>query len=155
GKTRHDMTNEVIVLSGATRQARTSPWLPVRSVRVAPKRRPPASRIAPTSTSVRRLPLRLNWLVLVISCTARVRSPHARSWIVRVIFRSWRKRVRSAPWRSLGTIPSRRRRYISVRSRSSEVVARRENRLETRSEEHTSELQSRVELVCRLLLEKK
>src|SRR5438105_10585518 len=27
--------------------------------------------------------------------------------------------------------------------------------LETRSEEHTSELQSRVDLVCRLLLEKK
>src|SRR5439155_11448256 len=102
--TRHDMTNEVIVLSGATRQARTSPWLPVRSVRVAPKRRPPASRIAPTSASVRRLPLRLNWLVLVISCTARVRSPHA-------------------------------------------------SRAADRSEEHTSELQSRGHLVCRLLLE--
>src|SRR5438105_12911911 len=33
------------------------------------------------------------------------------------------------------------------------VVARR--RVQDRSEEHTSELQSRVDLVCRLLLEKK
>src|SRR5690242_21431470 len=31
----------------------------------------------------------------------------------------------------------------------------RESRLEKRSEEHTSELQSHVNLVCRLLLEKK
>src|SRR5438105_11451111 len=35
------------------------------------------------------------------------------------------------------------------------VVARRGLRLAARSEEHTSELQSRVDLVCRLLLEKK
>src|SRR2546422_1363014 len=33
--------------------------------------------------------------------------------------------------------------------------ARRPKRLLTRSEEHTSELQSRLHLVCRLLLEKK
>src|ERR1041385_9283601 len=32
---------------------------------------------------------------------------------------------------------------------------RRPDRLEQRSEEHTSELQSRLHLVCRLLLEKK
>src|SRR2546430_12210681 len=42
----------------------------------------------------------------------------------------------------------------SVRSRS--MVARRTiERLRTRSEEHTSELQSQSNLVCRLLLEKK
>src|SRR2546422_3524563 len=33
--------------------------------------------------------------------------------------------------------------------------ARRARRVRTRSEEHTSELQSRLHLVCRLLLEKK
>src|SRR2546428_4957025 len=35
------------------------------------------------------------------------------------------------------------------------VAARREPRERRRSEEHTSELQSRSDLVCRLLLEKK
>src|SRR5438105_8743010 len=34
-------------------------------------------------------------------------------------------------------------------------LARERQRIGRRSEEHTSELQSRVELVCRLLLEKK
>src|SRR5256884_1989652 len=36
-----------------------------------------------------------------------------------------------------------------------ETVARSHRRRGTRSEEHTSELQSRLHLVCRLLLEKK
>src|SRR5207247_10917526 len=36
-----------------------------------------------------------------------------------------------------------------------ELLLRRERLLVPRSEEHTSELQSRVDLVCRLLLEKK
>src|SRR2546429_4121843 len=45
--------------------------------------------------------------------------------------------------------PRRLRRTEALRS----VV--RETRLTTRSEEHTSELQSRLHLVCRLLLEKK
>src|SRR2546429_786098 len=36
-----------------------------------------------------------------------------------------------------------------------EVVAREGDVLQVRSEEHTSELQSRLHLVCRLLLEKK
>src|SRR5690349_23482760 len=36
-----------------------------------------------------------------------------------------------------------------------EVVNRSDRRTGTRSEEHTSELQSRRDLVCRLLLEKK
>src|SRR5205809_1806115 len=35
------------------------------------------------------------------------------------------------------------------------ATARRARAAETRSEEHTSELQSRLHLVCRLLLEKK
>src|SRR5271170_8138368 len=37
----------------------------------------------------------------------------------------------------------------------SRFVRAREDRRDSRSEEHTSELQSRVDLVCRLLLEKK
>src|SRR5207247_8714998 len=40
--------------------------------------------------------------------------------------------------------------YIATGSGAGDVVA-----LEERSEEHTSELQSRVDIVCRLLLEKK
>src|SRR3712207_8062992 len=41
------------------------------------------------------------------------------------------------------------------RSRSHTLTARSRSRTPTRSEEHTSELQSRQYLVCRLLLEKK
>src|SRR2546429_6158557 len=37
----------------------------------------------------------------------------------------------------------------------SKSLARRAERMDSRSEEHTSELQSRLHLVCRLLLEKK
>src|SRR2546429_6025392 len=44
------------------------------------------------------------------------------------------------------------RKFVSkTRFQSSQVTSR----LESRSEEHTSELQSRLHLVCRLLLEKK
>src|SRR5437868_14356911 len=57
-------------------------------------------------------------------------------------------------------------RSVSVRVRGGELGAGREQRvsqvgrplgtyLQQRSEEHTSELQSRFDLVCRLLLEKK
>src|SRR5207249_11790619 len=49
-----------------------------------------------------------------------------------------------------GRFPSRFGRGI----RGADGPSRR-NRLATRSEEHTSELQSRFDLVCRLLLEKK
>src|SRR5436309_10536028 len=51
---------------------------------------------------------------------------------------------------------SRRRNAPSTRSRgSSAVSASTRNARSPRSEEHTSELQSRENLVCRLLLEKK
>src|SRR5438105_11284901 len=43
----------------------------------------------------------------------------------------------------------------AVVPRQGERAARRERVGAARSEEHTSELQSRVDLVCRLLLEKK
>src|SRR3712207_8550473 len=48
----------------------------------------------------------------------------------------------------------RRRRQLGDR-RGEQVVQRPVRRVHTRSEEHTSELQSRQYLVCRLLLEKK
>src|SRR5688572_31573764 len=50
-----------------------------------------------------------------------------------------------------GSIQSPLRRAVEMRH----LVARRQGRSRTRSEEHTSELQSQSNLVCRLLLEKK
>src|SRR2546422_5259865 len=50
--------------------------------------------------------------------------------------------------------PGIRVRPESARVRQHDRVVRR-HRIERRSEEHTSELQSRLHLVCRLLLEKK
>src|SRR2546422_3637297 len=55
---------------------------------------------------------------------------------------------RSSPARRL--TPSRLSIVLAPRNRAPLAVA-----LERRSEEHTSELQSRLHLVCRLLLEKK
>src|SRR2546422_8434032 len=45
--------------------------------------------------------------------------------------------------------------YIIGLGRAAELVMEHLDRENTRSEEHTSELQSRLHLVCRLLLEKK
>src|SRR3712207_6899794 len=50
---------------------------------------------------------------------------------------------------------NRVRPYTSAQSSKAERVCERLNRRRRRSEEHTSELQSRQYLVCRLLLEKK
>src|SRR5689334_24341092 len=47
------------------------------------------------------------------------------------------------------------RRALVQREPAAPHPARRRDRLEERSEEHTSELQSQFHLVCRLLLEKK
>src|SRR5207253_11206918 len=54
--------------------------------------------------------------------------------------------------------PGRRRRHLLWRQRSARPAANRarpRQEIHHRSEEHTSELQSRGHLVCRLLLEKK
>src|SRR5437870_10802291 len=65
-----------------------------------------------------------------------------------VSFRCWRCGSLSARWKR--RYPQRRRPHSHDGSRS-----RSARRPSARSEEHTSELQSRGHLVCRLLLEKK
>src|SRR5438067_6902926 len=57
-------------------------------------------------------------------------------------------------FRSLAAVRRQRRRSRQVGGQRSEV-ARQPDDSGDRSEEHTSELQSRFDLVCRLLLEKK
>src|SRR3712207_8482398 len=62
-------------------------------------------------------------------------------------------------WRALGTaekIRAARPLYLQrvVLSAAIDLIRKRRTRREQRSEEHTSELQSRQYLVCRLLLEK-
>src|SRR6266536_1337434 len=52
-------------------------------------------------------------------------------------------------------LPELARRIITTYSKPGELVCDPMCGIATRSEEHTSELQSRVDLVCRLLLEKK
>src|SRR2546429_6965674 len=56
-------------------------------------------------------------------------------------------------FRSLGRIPGARR--SEVRAAPALTARHRGDSTRDRSEEHTSELQSRLHLVCRLLLEKK
>src|SRR5689334_24101734 len=71
--------------------------------------------------------------------------------------------ISSAAHASRGALPDRTSRYaghaFSSRSRFSRcavwTILREGGRDSTRSEEHTSELQSQFHLVCRLLLEKK
>src|SRR5256884_5817545 len=64
----------------------------------------------------------------------------------------FRSRRNSSPWRASASSF----RDSGIRGRSTLGVRRRPTfRRRARSEEHTSELQSRLHLVCRLLLEKK
>ena len=64
---RHDMIRDSIAAPELTRHARISPWLPVRSVSSATNSFPPAAKTSATSWSLNRRPLRLNWLVLLMS----------------------------------------------------------------------------------------
>src|SRR2546422_7312922 len=61
----------------------------------------------------------------------------------------------SAPPRLPETPPATASRSSAPRSGSTSIRPTPERSLHSRSEEHTSELQSRLHLVCRLLLEKK
>src|SRR2546430_11182825 len=58
-------------------------------------------------------------------------------------------------WREIRERPQRQRRQRWLRIRSDAEYGVRQAVADRRSEEHTSELQSQSNLVCRLLLEKK
>src|SRR5437868_9066685 len=63
---------------------------------------------------------------------------------------------RSAPMYGTGSSACRSQKNCTRSVRSAAGTTRRQHRAtSSRSEEHTSELQSRFDLVCRLLLEKK
>src|SRR2546422_7665009 len=79
------------------------------------------------------------------------RPPRSTLFPYTTLFRS-RRRRRRLEWRWRGG----RHRCVHRDPAARDLVSRgRGQRLEQRSEEHTSELQSRLHLVCRLLLEKK
>src|SRR5207249_12155330 len=66
--------------------------------------------------------------------------------------RRWKRSSRNFSWTTL----SRSEQFVAQIMRALDLSIRsRANRSNSRSEEHTSELQSRFDLVCRLLLEKK
>src|SRR2546422_3709185 len=79
------------------------------------------------------------------------RPPRSTLFPYTTLFRSPARRPRrSSPW-CRGSSPRR----CAIRSRADWPAPARRRRPLSRSEEHTSELQSRLHLVCRLLLEKK
>src|SRR5436309_14216304 len=78
------------------------------------------------------------------------RPPRSTLFPYTTLFRSWRSRRNARPHRAdLDSCPG------TSSSRARATRSRRRERRGPRSEEHTSELQSRENLVCRLLLEKK
>src|SRR3712207_8821138 len=94
------------------------------------------------------------------------RPPRSTLFPYTTLFRSWNTPARepSAAHHGLPLVtPSQRPKSSSPRSQAIATAVRRRGHLKprtsiirrSRSEEHTSELQSRQYLVCRLLLEKK
>src|SRR5438477_12610992 len=87
------------------------------------------------------------------------RPPRSTLFPYTTLFRSWRRRSTAASVSSVGTSPAQAITTSGSLSRS--VLAQDQipspvvQCATARSEEHTSELQSHVNLVCRLLLEKK
>src|SRR5690242_21101634 len=67
----------------------------------------------------------------------------------------FRSRQRGRDPRQVRQRPARRDQPVEQHRRCGALPQGREDRVQVRSEEHTSELQSHVNLVCRLLLEKK
>src|SRR5690349_24063111 len=76
------------------------------------------------------------------------RPPRSTLFPYTTLFRSWHRSP--PPWSSAWARCS-----TPSSARPARSTSHRSSRTETRSEEHTSELQSRRDLVCRLLLEKK
>src|SRR3712207_8205574 len=82
------------------------------------------------------------------------RPPRSTLFPYTTLFRSLRRRRRRGPARARRAAP--RHPVAAVRARRvAEPLRQRLPQRRGRSEEHTSELQSRQYLVCRLLLEKK
>src|SRR5436305_6039507 len=75
------------------------------------------------------------------------RPPRSTLFPYTTLFRSFAQRFEIVLWMRLHG--------LGVVERFPHVAKRRVDRMRQRSEEHTSELQSRPHLVCRLLLEKK
>src|SRR3712207_8168415 len=82
------------------------------------------------------------------------RPPRSTLFPYTTLFRSSRSPRRSAPSRRRSDAPRSLRRCVAFATRGS-APSRSRSKNWSRSEEHTSELQSRQYLVCRLLLEKK
>src|SRR2546421_7605988 len=80
------------------------------------------------------------------------RPPRSTLFPYTTLFRSVLDR-RAVARAAAGDLPGIHRRAVYVGA--NDVVRRRRGAGDARSEEHTSELQSRSDLVCRLLLEKK
>src|SRR2546422_7535027 len=87
------------------------------------------------------------------------RPPRSTLFPYTTLFRSLRERVildrERVPLERQVGIPVEPHRLVGVELLVHPVVPQKGKRALLRSEEHTSELQSRLHLVCRLLLEKK
>src|SRR3712207_8607773 len=87
------------------------------------------------------------------------RPPRSTLFPYTTLFRStWRAMWRSTPLTQAAAVAARLWRAqdgVNLTRCASHREAAKQTALRTRSEEHTSELQSRQYLVCRLLLEKK
>src|SRR2546427_8298195 len=85
------------------------------------------------------------------------RPPRSTLFPYTTLFRSYRQSVLDGVAEvesALAALDAQRERIASLQS-TQQVLAERERVQDQRSEEHTSELQSQSNLVCRLLLEKK
>src|SRR5689334_24680780 len=82
------------------------------------------------------------------------RPPRSTLFPYTTLFRSQHSPARCASWTMFAHMPSTVARAGTISNGSRRAPASN-RRSRTRSEEHTSELQSQFHLVCRLLLEKK
>src|SRR3712207_7920857 len=83
------------------------------------------------------------------------RPPRSTLFPYTTLFRSWNKRVSTAALNRWLLATTERHPPPAVSGRRIKLKYLTQTKTRPRSEEHTSELQSRQYLVCRLLLEKK
>src|SRR5688500_19815933 len=83
---------------------------------------------------------------VVVAVTVTQAEPRLRDWIITTLSRSLRSEV------ELGAVHLT---WMPLRMQGENLSVRHRGRTDVRSEEHTSELQSPCNLVCRLLLENK